>query len=172
MMATRRDGVALILGVSAVVVCIVHSPVRRALIHWNLSVNPSHGLVIRPDRIVYEASSTPPRSRPLREGFTRHRPRRHDVTRRTRPVLAGRNATHCAPRSASPLTASRALNRVVDARSSFAAVRRRCRPSASSARSKRRSDASVARSVVFADSFLADRVGWHEITAVGDVSRS
>ncbi len=29
-------------------------------------------------------------------------------------------------------------------------------------------DASVARTVVFGDSFLSDRVGWHEITAIGD----
>jgi ABC-type nickel/cobalt efflux system permease component RcnA len=169
MMATRRRWWRALLGVGAVVVCIGAFP-GTASAHplGNLSVNHFHGLVIRPDRIVDEAvidTAEIPTAQMKgsldtdRDGTTS--PGELDQYGRSQCDALRAAVSLTVDGQPAPLTVSSTSFVFRSGQASLPTGRLECTLEASI-------DASVARSVVFADSFLADRVGWHEITAVGD----
>ena len=168
-MPTRRHMYRALLGVSAVVVCIGAFP-AAASAHplGNLSVNHFDGLVIQSDRIVDDAvidTAEIPTAQTQGALDTNH-----DGT--TSPdELDGYGRSQCdALSTALVLSVDGQAVRFAVSSSSF--VYRVGQASLPTSRLECKLeapiDASVARSVVFADSFLSDRVGWHEITAVGD----
>ena len=169
MMATRRRWCRALLGLCAVVVCIGAFP-ATASAHplGNLSVNHFHGLVIRPDRVVDEAvidTAEIPTAQMKgsldtdRDGTTS--PDELDQYGRSQCDALRAAVSLTVDGQPAPLTVSSTSFVFRRGQASLPTGRLECTLEASI-------DASVARSVVFADSFLADRVGWHEITAVGD----
>ena len=168
-MATRRRWCRALLGVSAVVVCIGAFP-GTASAHplGNLSVNHFHGLVIRSDRVIDEAvidTAEIPTAQMKgsldtdRDGTTS--PGELDQYGRSQCDALRAAVSLTVDGQPALLTVSSTSFVFRSGQASLPTGRLECRLEASI-------DASVARSVVFADSFLADRVGWHEITAVGD----
>ena len=168
-MPTRRHMYRALLGVSTVIVCIGAFP-AAASAHplGNLSVNHFDGLVIQPDRIVDDAvidTAEIPTAQAQGTLDTNH-----DGT--TSPdELDQYGRSQCDALSiALALTVDGQPVRLSVSSASF--VYRVGQASLPTSRLECKLeapiDASVARSVVFADSFLSDRVGWHEITAVGD----
>jgi len=169
MKSTHRRWYRVVLGVSAVAICIGAFP-GTASAHplGNLSVNHFHGLTIQPDRIIDDAvvdTAEIPTAQTQGSLDTNH----DGTTAKDELDTYGRS--QCAALSAAlslavdgqpvrfTVTSTSFVYRVGQA--SLPTGRLECRLEAPL-------DATVARSLVVADSFLSDRVGWHEITAVGE----
>ena len=169
MMSTRRRWYRLLLGMTSVVVCIAAFP-DTASAHplGNLSVNHFHGLVIQPDRFIDEAvvdtaeiptAQTKGSLDTNRDGTTSP----DELDQYGRSQCAALNAAVSVTVDGQPLRLTVSATSFVfrSGQASLPTGRLECTLEAPL-------DASVARSVTLADSFLSERVGWHEITAVGD----
>ena len=168
-MPTRRHMYRALLGVSTVIVCIGAFP-AAASAHplGNLSVNHFDGLVIQPDRIVDDAvidTAEIPTAQAQGTLDTNHdgttSPDELDQYGRSQCDALSIALALTVDGQPVGLSVSSASFVYRVGQASLPTSRLECKLEAPI-------DASVARSVVFADSFLSDRVGWHEITAVGD----
>jgi ABC-type nickel/cobalt efflux system permease component RcnA len=131
-------------------------------------VNHFHGLVIRPDRIIDEAvvdmaeiptAQTKGSLDTNRDGTTST----DELDQYGRSQCNALNAAVSVTVDGQPLRLTVSATSFVfrSGQASLPTGRLECTLEAPL-------DASVARSVTLSDSFLSDRVGWHEITAVGD----
>ncbi|MEO6374960.1 MAG: nickel transporter [Acidimicrobiales bacterium] len=168
-MSTRRRWLRVLLGGTAVVVCVGAFP-GTASAHplGNLSVNHFHGLTIQPDRIIDDAvvdTAEIPTAQTKGSLDTD----RDGTTSPDELQQYGRSQCAALSEAVTLTVDGQPVRMAVTATSfEFRAGQASLPTGRLECKFEAPIDASVARSVVLTDSFLADRVGWHEITAVGD----